>query len=234
MKFLKPLSAEGNSAPDMVFRRLREAITMGELSPGEQLPPENELARMLGVAPMTARIALGAMRDMGLLTTVRGRNGGNFIAEDVGERLADAARRLRLTREELRDLTDWRRAISGEACYLAAERGTEEDFVRIEQAAREYDDLLPKFPDMRFADARFHMVIAEVSGSSRLLKQETEIQVEVTNFILSAAKPAAAKNLTPYNHDRIVKAIRNRQPEAARDAMAEHAEQTFAWVTVVI
>jgi DNA-binding GntR family transcriptional regulator len=73
-----------------------------------------------------------------------------------------------------------------------------------------------------------------VSGSSRLLKQETEIQVEVTNFILSAAKPAAAKNLTPYNHDRIVKAIRNRQPAAARDAMAEHAEQTFAWVTVVI
>lgn len=234
MKFLKPLSAEGNSAPDMVFRRLREAITMGELSPGEQLPPENELARMLGVAPMTARIALGAMRDMGFLTTVRGRNGGNFIAEDVGERLADAARRLRLTREELRDLTDWRRAISGEACYLAAERGTEDDFVRIEQAAREYDDLLPKFPDMRFADARFHMVIAEVSGSPRLLQQETEIQVEVTNFILSAAKPAAAKKLTPYNHDRIVKAIRNRQPAAARDAMAEHAEQTFAWVTVVI
>ena len=115
---------------------------------------------------MTVRATLAALRDMNLITTVRGRNGRNFVATDVGERLAEAARRAPLNRQELRDLTDWRRAIFGESCFLAAERATPQQVQEIRASGQNFDKLLHQFPDLRFADAQFHGLIAEISGSA--------------------------------------------------------------------
>lgn len=233
MKFLSPLDPSGTSAPDLVFRRLRDAITTGELAPGDRLPPEQELARHLGVSPMTVRTALVVMRDMGFMTASRGRNGGNFIATDIGERLADAARRLKLSRAELRDLTDMRRAVSGEACALAAERANAAYVEDIRQAADLFDRLVGEFPAVRFADARFHILIAEASQSARLLENEIAIQTELTDFILSATK-AISKGIAAYDHGPILRAILAGKPDAARAAMIVHAEDTFKWSTAVI
>lgn len=234
MKFLSSLNDASKSTPDLVARRVHEAIATGELRPGDRLPPEVELAQGFGIALMTVRVALGALRDMGLLTTVRGRNGGNFVAVDVGERLAEAARRAPLDRAELRDLTDWRRAISGEACFLAAERASSENLARIRQAGADFDRLLHRFPDLRFADARFHGLIAEISGSAALLRAETEIQLALTDVILAIEKPVGSRRLTAYTHDPIIAAISLGNGYAAREAMIGHAEDTFSWVTMLL
>ncbi len=234
MKFLSSLSDTSKSTPDLVARRLHEAIATGELRPGDRLPPEAELAQGFGIALMTVRVALGALRDMGLLTTVRGRNGGNFVAADVGQRLTEAARKAPLSRAELRDLTDWRRAISGEACYLAAERARPEAMTRILDASKDFDRLLHQFPDLRFADARFHSLIAEVSDSATLLRAEIEIQLALTDVILAIEKPIGSRRLTAYTHDPIVQAISRGHGSAAREAMILHAEDTFNWVTMLL
>ncbi|MDR6759125.1 DNA-binding FadR family transcriptional regulator [Mycoplana sp. BE70] len=234
MKFLSSLSDASKSTPNLVARRLHEAIATGELRPGDRLPPEIELAQGFGIALMTVRVALGALRDMGLLTTVRGRNGGNFVAADVGLRLAEAARRAPLSRAELRDLTDWRRAISGEACFLAAERAGPEALTKIREAGKDFDRLLHQFPDLRFADARFHSLIAEVSGSAALLRAETEIQLALTDVILAIDKPIGSRRLTAYTHDPIIEAISHGNGNAGREAMIRHAEDTFSWVTMLL
>lgn len=51
---------------------LRAAITAGELQPGTKLPAQTELARQLGVAPMTLRKAIEALQADGLLRTAHG------------------------------------------------------------------------------------------------------------------------------------------------------------------
>ena len=234
MKFLSSLNDASKSTPDLVARRLYEAIATGELRPGDRLPPEVELAQGFGIALMTVRLALGALRDMGLLTTLRGRHGGNFVAEDVGQRLAEAAKRAPLNRAELRDLTDWRRGISGEACFLAAERARPEDLVRIREAGADFDRLLNQFPDLRFADARFHSLIAEFSGSAALLRAETEIQIALTDVILAIDKPGGSRHLTAYTHAPIIEAIASGNGNAAREAMILHAEDTYSWVTMLL
>ncbi len=58
---------------------LLEAIASGELSSGDRLLPERELAAAFGVSRMTLRHALGALELRGLVTRVLGRNGGTFI-----------------------------------------------------------------------------------------------------------------------------------------------------------
>jgi len=65
-----PIGDEGRAL--LVERRLAEAIRSGMLVDGERLPSESELAHLFGVALVTAREALVALREQGLVTTVRG------------------------------------------------------------------------------------------------------------------------------------------------------------------
>lgn len=52
---------------------LRDAITRGDLTPGDRLPPENELAVTHGVSRQTTRQALEQLTSEGLLVSGRGR-----------------------------------------------------------------------------------------------------------------------------------------------------------------
>lgn len=234
MKIAAPIPPSVRSAPDLVAIRLRDAIFTGELHPGEQLPPEVALAQGFGIALMTVRVALNALKDMGLLVTVRGRNGGTFIAHDVGERIAEAARQSPLSKAEIRDLTDWRRAISGEACYLAAMRATAHERTAIQEASASFDCLGSKFPDVRFADAKYHTLIADTSKSPSLIRNEIEIQRILTEVILSAHKPLKIKEIAGYNHDEITLAILAGDNDRARQEMVNHAEATFTWATMLL
>ena len=67
-----------------MVQRITEAIHLGLLADGEQLPVEVELARQFGVAPMTVREALAELRDQGLVETRRGRTGGSFVRRPAG------------------------------------------------------------------------------------------------------------------------------------------------------
>jgi len=71
---------EGPPAHAQIEDRLAEAITGGDLKPGDRLPPERELAESLGVSRMTLRQALDSLERRGMLSRARGRRGGTFIA----------------------------------------------------------------------------------------------------------------------------------------------------------
>jgi len=221
----------GQSAPDAIVRRLTDAITSGDLRPGDKLPRENELAKSLGVAPMTLRNALASLREFGLVVTTRGRFGGSFVASDVSERLMEAARTSSMTAQELRDLTDWRRAISGEACYLAAERGTPCDFELIQRAAVEFLRCAADLGQRRMADASLHTLIAEASRSADLLREEIQIQEKLNILILSQPTPSLAKDTPSMRHDTLISAIISRNPEGARKEMLAHVESTYNWTS---
>ncbi len=60
---------------------LAEAIAGGQLSPGDRLPTEHDLAAWLGVSRMTLRHALGELVQRGLVVRTVGRRGGTFVAE---------------------------------------------------------------------------------------------------------------------------------------------------------
>lgn len=228
--FRSPLDAGGRSAPELIFRRLSEAIATGELKPGERLPSEVELAGSLGVAVMTLRRALEALRDVGLIETRRGRQGGNFVSLQATEHFSQLTQSLSLTRQDVRELTDWRRAISGEASYLAAVRAGQAVVDVIVAAARDFDAATSDPTEMRMADAKLHIAIAHASYSSRLHAEETQIQVELSSLMVVSLFSEAARSTTVGSHDPIVQAIAARKPELARQQMQLHVEETFNWI----
>jgi DNA-binding GntR family transcriptional regulator len=56
---------------------LREMITSGELTPRSPLPSESYLQQEQGVSRGTVRMAIGVLRDEGLVVTISAR--GTFV-----------------------------------------------------------------------------------------------------------------------------------------------------------
>ncbi|WP_341502280.1 histidine utilization repressor [Gallaecimonas sp. GXIMD4217] len=64
---------------EQIRRHLCDAIDQGSLAPGDAVPSENALAERFGVSRMTARRALTALVDGGVLERRQGQ--GTFVAE---------------------------------------------------------------------------------------------------------------------------------------------------------
>lgn len=60
---------------------LTEVIGSGEVSPGDRLPREGDLAVALGVSRMTLRQALASLEALGTVLRKTGRAGGTFVSE---------------------------------------------------------------------------------------------------------------------------------------------------------
>ncbi|MBU0703794.1 MAG: GntR family transcriptional regulator [Chloroflexi bacterium] len=69
-----------------IAESLLDRIESGELRPGDRLPPERNLSRVLGVNRMTVRRALQVLESQGLL--LRRQGAGTYVAEPKIERQA--------------------------------------------------------------------------------------------------------------------------------------------------
>jgi GntR family transcriptional regulator, transcriptional repressor for pyruvate dehydrogenase complex len=216
---------EPAGAVEQVVRRIGEAIGAGVLAPGERLPGQVELAEMLGVARMTLRQALAVLEDAGLLEIRRGRTGGAFVSADPPPPALDPP-----TAGQLRALTDWRRAVSGEAAALAALRRTAGEVSGLEDAMRAAEAAADEAAGFRRADARFHVLIAELARSHRLVAAEANLQVELGDVLALTPGPARARLASQAGHEPIVAAIAAGDADAARAATVRHVEATHDWV----
>lgn len=223
-ELLQPIESTG--VAEAVLRRLGELIGSGVLRPGERLPSEQELAHHFAVAPMTVRNALQAMRARGIVHTTRGRGAGTFVADDIRTRLLSEGAGLP-TKSEFADFNMWREAISGESCALVATRITPDELTEL-RALAEYVDGEDCSPDdHRFADARLHSRIAELSGSPRLHAAELQIQEYLTQALAYNGPRTNPNRLEAQRHTRIVDAIAAGDAEGARAELKAHARATF-------
>lgn len=228
---LPRLSGTNRVSADEVFGALIEAISTGRLAAGERLPSEEALAAHFRVAVMTLRMALSRLRDAGYVVTVRGRSGGTRVVTDIAERLERDALNLDVSLTELRILTDWRRAISGEASYLAALRATPAEIEQLAELEAGFIAALENTAERRFADSLLHLHIAAMSGNPWLLQAEREIQEQLTRFIRITPLPEIQLAPADMGHSALNRAISDGDPEAARAALLEHVEITYIWGT---
>lgn len=182
--------------------RLGTAIKLGLLPPGSRLPAERELCARLGIARSTLRQALGALAD-GHLRAVRGRGGGTFVAERLPAVPPPS-------REELagwREACDARLAVEVGVAVLAAERADAAQIEALTAVVDELRGLTDDFAAYRAADVRFHLLLAQTTGSVRLEQLMTEAQGEMTDLIAHIAHPPAVLRSSNAQHAAIVATI---------------------------
>ena len=206
---------------DAVVRRLGDAIELGLLADGEQLPGESELSTRLGVSTVTLREALMALRQQGLVTTRRGRGGGSFVvspAKPLTERLF-----LRLadwSTPDLRDLADHWAAITGAAARLAAQRTEPDDLAPLHRSLDEFAAATEPAARARI-HVRFHVELAAAAQSARLTREEIHFQTEIGALLCLALAEEEDHTRTVTLQRTLIGAVR----DGAGDRAGTLAEQ---------
>lgn len=128
------VTPERRSLVDVAEQALREWLSPGRHRPGDRLPPEHDLAGMLGVSRGTLRVALERLEDSG--EVVRRQGSGTFVgrvaesgAFSEGLEVLESYARLAVRRGVqlgVRDLTIEREALEEQfAAPLGLDAGTE-------------------------------------------------------------------------------------------------------------
>jgi len=202
--------------------RLGSAIRLGILGPGERLPAERDLSDQLGISRSTLRAALKTLNQSGHLVAARGRSGGTFVtAEPPGPGTG-----VQIAEGTWREVLDHRTAIELGVVHLAAERATRDDVARLEDLIGEMDKVTEDLPSFRRCDARFHITLAEITGSQRLVLSMTAAQDELSRLLEIIPGPAEVLEASNAAHRRISDAVRRKNPVAAVKRMNEHIQAT--------
>jgi GntR family transcriptional repressor for pyruvate dehydrogenase complex len=202
--------------------RLGNAIKLGLLTPGTRLPAERELCEQLGIARSTLRQALTALVQSGHLVAVRGRGGGTFVADSPPVIEHPTAEVIASWREAC----DARMAVELGVAVLAAERATPEAIPPLEELVQAMDGLMHDFAAYRQADVRFHVGLAEATGSAGLVASMTEVQAAMTDLIHYIAHPREVLAWSNAQHARLVTCLERHDPTTAVRVMAEHLHGT--------
>lgn len=210
------------TAFEETVERLGTAIKLGLLAPGTRLPAERELCQRLGIARSTLRQALLALGQTGHLQATRGRRGGTFVADPQPAADEPSADLLR----QWQEVCDGRMALEVGIAVIAAERADAPGCDALAELAARMDGQLDDYPSYRQSDVRFHVALAESTGSARLIAAQTAAQGEMTALIQTISHPAEVLRAANAQHRRLVRALRAHDGTRAVRVMREHVEGT--------
>lgn len=221
----------GGNTYEQTVERLLQTVRMGLVKPGERLPSERELAVMLDVSRDTIRDATASLADAGFLDIRRGRYGGTFVSETLtdlsGQGSAWRGQPSAMGPEDIKDLLVFREVLEVGAARTAATLELTSD-IRDALWRAHVDSSTASPENFRRLDSRFHLLIAQITGSRRLIGEVASTRMRV-NELLDAI-PLLSPNIehSTAQHEEIVSAILRGQPELAEMAMRDHLEGTAA------
>ncbi|MCC5781652.1 GntR family transcriptional regulator [Kocuria sp. CCUG 69068] len=205
---------------EQVVERLLDHVIQDRLETGDRLPPERDLADSLGVSRATVAQALVALEVLGVIDVQHGS--GAVLRYRPSS--AVVLRGLREHADRLPDIVDARSAVETKIAALAAARRTPEDLSAIEHAlALMAQDIAGGGRGLE-GDELFHAAVTAAAHSSVLARMMAEISGLVRETRIESLSQQGRPERSLESHRTIVDAIRDREPERAARAMAEHIE----------
>ena len=206
----------------IIIEQIRDQIVSGSLKPGDLLPAERQLAEMMGVNRHSLREALKVLEFLGV---VQSRTGIGTIVNNLGQdilcdRVSQAANFS--PRFFLIELMELREAIEPHAAALAAKRATPDELAEMERAM---EDLRAEFKGGELgtdADERLHLALAKATHNDTFVRLTEPMMGMLNDYRQNSLRVEGRRKGTLNEHERIFKAVYERRPEEAREAMVEH------------
>jgi GntR family transcriptional repressor for pyruvate dehydrogenase complex len=200
--------------------QVAQELSAGALTAGDKLPSERELAVRWSVSRPVVREVLRSLEERGLIVVSPGR--GAFVREptatDVVRPLDSLFRRRQATP---RDLVEARTMIEPRAAALAAERAEPADLEAMSRALTAFNDSTALIDRARW-DVAFHAAVVRGSHNPVIETLFASIATLTLELMLrSLGDPTVSREGVPL-HQEVFAAIRDRDPERARDAMSGH------------
>jgi len=206
-----------------VVTQLREMIHRGELRAGDRLPPERDLAKVLGVSRPTLRAGIRSLAAVGVLESRQGA--GTFVVKADGPPALDSSSlslMASLHGFTSTEMFEARRALEMAIAGLAAQRANGEQLASMaEEMAGMYASL--EEPEQYLVhDMRFHQMVAAASGNRILTALMNMVATTLFDVRRKTVNRAHDLKESAEMHRQVYRAIRDRDTDAARRAMEDH------------
>jgi GntR family transcriptional repressor for pyruvate dehydrogenase complex len=203
--------------------RIKSMIVRGELHAYDRLPPERDLADLLGVSRPTLREAIRALIAMQILESRHGE--GTFVTSLDPELLAEPIDfLLRLDEHSIVDLFEARQVLEPRLARLAAERASGDDLQALDRLSREYYLNLGDFDACSRIDMEFHQRVARAARNPILAALLVSIRALGQESRSRTGHSKATRQIAAADHETISAAVSQGDAERAERAMAEHLE----------
>ncbi len=216
---------------DTAITRIRDLIAAGELAPGDRLPPEAELAALLGVSRNSLREAVRALIQANVLDVRRGD--GTYVTSLEPQLLLSSLMFVMDLMQDrtILDLFEVRRLLEPAATGLAAGRITDyciKELRRLLEAMRETTTA----EELLALDVQFHRSIAQASGNQTLVSLlEALFSRTARARIWRGIWDRGALEWTYVQHGHIVDALEQRDAPLATAAATVHVAASQEWLT---
>jgi len=213
---------QGTTA-EKIAVQLSGMLNRGELMPGDRLPPERDLAKMLGVSRPTLRAGISFLASVGV---VRSRPGaGTFVVKTEASPSLDSGP-LRMMASLLgftsAEMFESRQSLEMAIAGLAAERATGSQMAAMAEEVAEMYASLDEPEKFFIHDNHFHQLVAAASGNrilTSLMNMVARIPLDVRGEALKQTKDLKELAETQLH---VYRSIRDRNSASAREAMRAH------------
>jgi GntR family transcriptional regulator, transcriptional repressor for pyruvate dehydrogenase complex len=213
---------------EQIVQQVEDSILKGQLKPGDQLPAERDLAHRFGVSRTAVREAVKTLREKGLVEAYSGR--GTFVTNGTSQAIRQSLDlMIRVNQQEgSTHLAELRMVLEPEIAGLAASRIEEQLLSTMREAVAVMDRNLDDPDAYVEADLDFHLALAEAVGNPLILSLLDSIVGLLREQRSRIFNVDGGPERGQYHHKRILAAIEQHDPEAAREAMRAHLKQVLA------
>jgi len=231
---------------ELVLQRIEAQIVSGALQAGERLPPERELAELLGVSRPAVREALRVLEAQGALRSQVGQGPGSGTTIDRVP--SDALTRLlrlhvALGSFPLADVIETRVTLERSIALLACRNARSQSTARMRSILHAMDE--PEITQETFnqLDIDFHVELAEAGGNRLMCDMTRAIRESVRIPFLAAvnAMPETGKYSWPImldslraEHHEVFSAVEAGDGERAADLLEAHIRGFYMDLTVAV
>ena len=219
------MSAILNLSPQRAARiatQLVELIDLQRLNAGDKLPPERQLADLLGVSRPSLREALHILQAQGLVQIKHGQ--GTFVQEPI---VAQEIRASMMSETHgLNELFDAREVLEVPASKWAAEKATKEDIRLLRATLNQIDTITAITPidydQLQLLDAKFHLTIVGIAGN-RFINQTLNVLQDVMRMSMETTLRLPGRSaISRSEHLAIFEAIEKGNGDLASKLTLQH------------
>jgi GntR family transcriptional regulator, transcriptional repressor for pyruvate dehydrogenase complex len=212
-----------------IISKIRDYINYKNLEPDDKLPSERMLSEKFGVSRGCVREAIQKLELYGILKSIP--QSGTFVAQ-IGviamNGIIDEI--LRLEDSDFKSLVETRILLELKTVRLASLRRTEEDLQQIETALNAYSKKTINGENAVQEDLLFHLAIAKASRNSTINNLMLIITPDIiTNFEKYHVCDVNQARAGIEEHKAIYEAIKNQNPQLAKQKMKEHFKALYQY-----
>ena len=207
-----------------IVEQIRALIHEGRWSPGDQIPPERELAERFRVSRTSVREALRALEMQGVIESRQG--GGTFVrTADTEALVPPLASAILRGRQELAEVLEVRELIEPGIARQAAIRATDEHITELESLLERQRTCIEQGRPFVDEDTAFHYTLAKAADNHIMLRLHNVILDLLRESRQSYLHVPDRPQMSLRGHEAILNAVKAHDAEAAYDASLAHITQ---------